>query len=209
MKQFILFVFLSCVIDAQSQGIENNIFTLSVPTLKLDNDVEGGYGGQIVFEKDSVMLYVAIDRLNVKTKEITLSYSILRQRDTVNIYPDFYTFEIERKGWQTDTLKNKVKYEKYLSDKDKIEKKLKELKEALDLIDVNDTEKIRKQNEKISEKQNELSLLAEVVPVYVYDDKFDDVVFIYVNNGLLTAAGREWVKSLPLHKKKPLAQYVN
>lgn len=208
MKQIISICFLLFAISAYSQNVNNNMYTLS-QNLRLDNDFEGGYGGRVVFDQDSVFIYVEVSRVDAKAKEITLSYSVLRVLDTVNIYPNFYTFEIERRGWETDTLKNEKKYNKYLSDKATLESELEALRTQLETIPQDSTELIRLQYEAISAKETEYFTLKEVEPKYIWTDRYNDVMTFYIDNSTLTPAGKQWVKGLPFRRKKTLAEFVN
>lgn len=209
MKRLLLLSFLFFfAFNVEAQNENNNYFTLK-KDVRLDKEVANGYGGKMIFDKDSFMLLLDVLDLNPRRKSLKVTYSVVRLSDTVTVYNNVYSFVIKKSGRITTQLRNAKKYNAYKAQKKSLESTIEQLKKEIDdLSPESEEDELLQLSISLESAYSEYYTLKEVFPKYKTVDPYNDIIGVYIDNGILTEEGIIWAKSLPFLKGN-LSKYIN
>ncbi len=193
--KFLTPLFLFLLSFSSSAQISNNVFTLE-SNLQIEIEPDSPESvGVYLFKKnqfDVILLQTSNSALN---QTASLRFSVIRQSDNRLVHTFQEGIKIDTTGRDGDPL-NQAAYDTYINELQTIKDSLQVLK-----AEFNDPTTLPARLEVLSlliKEQRQLKNgLAEVVLIYEKIDKYPDIIGTMINNGILTAAGIEWAKTLP------------
>lgn len=162
--------------------------------------------GLYLFRKNNFALYFQLSRINTLKQKAKISYYVIRKSDSQIVYNVEEQYELDTIGQNGDLL-NSTEYNAYLDQYSALTDSIKLYRDSIDNTPTGQTDLLQVLTNKLRNFRQARNDLQEVLPVYEKINKIWDVIGTHIVNGVLTASGREWIKTLPFNNTV-LSEYL-